>query len=652
MKTTVRILSIIVALITLPSQFNNLLSQTTREVGSLVLQDIPEIPDFLSERLHQYQNTRSAGLDGWLPGGSGMLITTRFGNTGQFHVVNQPMGVRKQITFYDEPVGEAAICPLPERNVFLFTRDAGGNEFSQIFWYNMEMGMAEMISDGSSVNFGMNWSNTGDLFCFTSTRRNSKDFDVYISRADRPKEAEIIIDRGRGYWIVTDWSPDDTKLIVVQYLSATKANSFVYDLEAGELTQLNDPAEESTFLTIAWNQRGDRIYVITDQDREFKTLASLDPVSGEVELITDEIPWDVGNFAINISRTRLAFTVNKNGFSQLYLLDTRSNAFESVSGLPVGQVNSLDFHPEKELLGLGLNTPRSPGDVFALDLETFHLERWTESEVGGLDTRYFPEPELITYKTFDDVGNKPREIPAFVYQPEESMTELPVLISIHGGPEGQYTPGFSSFYAYLVNELGIAVIAPNVRGSDGYGKSYLGLDNGFKREESVKDIGALLDWIADSPDLDEDRVCVFGGSYGGYMVLASMVHYGDRIRCGIDVVGISNFVTFLENTEAYRRDLRRVEYGDERDPEMREFLNSISPVNSVEKINKPLFVVQGANDPRVPVTESEQMVKAIRENGGEVWYMLGKDEGHGFRKKENRNRQTEAMILFLETFLF
>jgi len=272
--------------------------------------------------------------------------------------------------------------------------------------------------------------------------------------------------------------------------------------------------------------------------------------------------------------------------------------------------------------------------------------------VGGLDTRYFPEPELITYKTFDKVDGKPREIPAYIYQPEESMTELPVLISIHGGPEGQYTPGFSSFYAYLVNELSIAVIAPNVRGSDGYGKSYLGLDNGYKREESVKDIGALLDWIAQSPDFDEDRVCVYGGSYGGYMVLASMVHYGDRLRCGIDVVGISNFVTFLENTEAYRRDLRRVEYGDERDPEMREFLNSISPVNSVEKIKKPLFVVQGANDPRVPVTESGQMVKAIRENGGEVWYMLGKDEGHGFRKKENRNRQTEAMILFLETFLF
>jgi len=652
MKTCIKLLFALVVMLVLTIPVNYTFSQTTREVGNLVFQDIPEIPDHNSERLNQYLNTRSASFNGWLPDGSGMLITTRFGNTGQFHLVNQAMGARKQITFHNEPVGEASICPIPGRNAFLFTKDAGGNEFSQIFWYNMESNQAEMISDGLSVNFGMNWSNKGDRFCFTSTRRNAKDFDIYVSQVDRPREAELLIDKGTGYWIVTDWSPDDTKLIIVQYLSATKTNSYVYDIASGDLTQLNDPSDEATFLTVAWNDKGHRIYVITDKNREFKTLAELDPETGMLDFITDQIPWDVENFAINKTRSTMAFTVNNNGFNQLYLLDTETNSYTPIPGLPVGQIQALDFHPGNAILGLGFDTPRTPGDVFALDLATLELERWTQSEVGGLETSYFPEPELITYKTFDKVGGEFRKIPAFVYQPEVAMTELPVLISIHGGPEGQHRPGFSSLYAYLANELGIAVISPNVRGSDGYGKSYLGLDNGYKREESVKDIGALLDYIAESRDFDEDRVGVIGGSYGGYMVLASMVHFNDRLKCGIDEVGISNFVTFLENTEAYRRDLRRVEYGDERDPDMRKFLQSISPVNSVEKITKPMFVVQGANDPRVPQSESEQMVKAIRDNGGEVWYMLGKDEGHGFRKKENRNRQAEAMVLFLETFLF
>ena len=192
------------------------------------------------------------------------------------------------------------------------------------------------------------------------------------------------------------------------------------------------------------------------------------------------------------------------------------------------------------------------------------------------------------------------------------------------------------------------MIAPNVRGSSGYGKSYLKLDNGFNRENSVKDIGELIGWIKTNPDFDGSRIAVFGGSYGGYMVLSSMFNYNDELKCGIDVVGISNFVTFLENTEEYRRDLRRVEYGDERDPDMRAYLESISPTNHVDKITKPLFVIQGANDPRVPATESEQMVKSIRGNGGTVWYMLAKDEGHGFTKKDNRDMMYEAVACFLK----
>ena len=277
--------------------------------------------------------------------------------------------------------------------------------------------------------------------------------------------------------------------------------------------------------------------------------------------------------------------------------------------------------------------------------------RWTSSEVGGLNTSTFVTPELIEYETFDLVDGKPRKIPAFYFKPEKSNGPMPVLISIHGGPESQYRPFFRSTLQYYLNELGIAVLAPNVRGSNGYGKTYLQLDNGGKREDTVKDIGKLLDWIAQQPELDSGRVGVMGGSYGGYMVLAAMIQFNDRLRAGIDVVGISNFVTFLENTKAYRRDLRRAEYGDERDPEMRAFLNKISPTTNAHKIARPMFIAQGLNDPRVPASESEQMVKVIRENGGAVWYMLAKDEGHGFRKKTNRNFYSNVVALFLQTFL-
>ena len=353
--------------------------------------------------------------------------------------------------------------------------------------------------------------------------------------------------------------------------------------------------------------------------------------------------------------SRAAFTVNENGFSRLYLMDPSTHAYAAVDGIPTGLVGSLEFSPDGSQLGMTLNTPQTPSDSFTLELGKGPLEyggltRWTFSEVGRLDTESFVVPELVRFATFDSGKGGPDSIPAWVYRPAGEGPH-PVIIDIHGGPEAQARPSFSSTTQMWVQKLGAAVIEPNVRGSDGYGKHYMSLDNGFKREDSVKDIGALLDWIATQPDLDQDRVAVFGGSYGGYMVLASAVHYSDRLKAAVDVVGISNFVTFLENTQSYRRDLRRVEYGDERDPEMRKHLEAISPLNSVEKMRVPLFVVQGQNDPRVPVTEAEQIVAALRANGQPVWYMNALNEGHGYRKKENRDIYQQAVVLFLRQFL-
>ena len=343
--------------------------------------------------------------------------------------------------------------------------------------------------------------------------------------------------------------------------------------------------------------------------------------------------------------------MNEDGISVLQVLRFGDSTALKLPRTPVGIIGGLQFDPKSSRLGFSMNMATGPGDVYSIDLKTMKLDRWTFSEVGGLDTRSFLEPKLIHYPTFDQIHGQQRSIPAFFYRPRSVDGTIPVIIDIHGGPEGQSRPGFSPLHQYYAKELGCAVLVPNVRGSTGYGKTYLALDNGFNREHSVRDVGALLDWIENQPELDATRVAVVGGSYGGYMVLASLTTFPERIRCGVDVVGISNFVSFLQNTESYRRDLRRVEYGDERDPAMNEYLSRIAPSNNATRIRSPLFVVQGENDPRVPASEARQIVKAVEGNGIPVWTLFAKDEGHGFQKKNNRDYLTRSVILFFQEFL-
>jgi dipeptidyl aminopeptidase/acylaminoacyl peptidase len=428
------------------------------------------------------------------------------------------------------------------------------------------------------------------------------------------------------------------------------------DLDSQELRLLaGGPDNISANLPLGFDDDGG-FWFITDQEGEFRQLA-WQPLtaSGETEIVTADLPWDIAAGAISHERRRIAFVSNENGRSRVYLLDTRTKRYDSVDNIPTGLAFGLAFSPDDRYLGMTLNTAKTPSDVFVLELGPAPLDyaqllRWTMSEVGGLDTSSFRPPELVHYPTFDKAGNSDRLVPAWVYKPQADGP-FPVVIAIHGGPEGQARPGFSSTYQMWMDKLGVAVVVPNVRGSSGYGKSYLALDNGFKREDSVRDIGALIDWIKTQADLDEERVAVFGGSYGGYMVLASAVHYSDKLKAAVEIVGISNFVTFLENTQDYRRDLRRVEYGDERDPAMRAHLQRISPLNNVDKIDIPMLIVQGQNDPRVPVTESEQVVAALRSRGQTVWYMNALNEGHGYRKKENRDIYQQATVLFFQQHL-
>jgi dipeptidyl aminopeptidase/acylaminoacyl peptidase len=642
---------LLTAFFTIGVEANAEVMQRTVNNGNLVMQDVPEIPEAVVFDLARYQNVRSAGFLDWSADGKSVYIRTRFGDVPQIHIVGSPGGRRNQITFFDEPIG--SVSRQPGNQQLIFTMDAGGSEFSQIFLFDPISGESSMLTDGESRNVAIEWSKGGEQFAYQSTRRNGKSNDVWMMDADNPESARIVFESPDGTW----WGPGgfDTQgkqLLIQNYVSIVNSKVHLLNLATGESTLLAGGGENTSVnLSVGFDSSGEGFFFITDRGGEFNQLAWATMNNPEeVKILTSGINWDVEGVVFSDNMSRGAFVVNANGVNEVYLMDTSSFAYRKVDNLPIGLVGNMDFSPDGSKLALTLNTPATPSDTFVLSLgksplDAGKLTRWTYSEVGGLNTSDFIMPELIHYETFDGL-----QIPAFVYKPK-GKGPFPVVVSIHGGPEGQALPGFSSTYQMWLAKLGAAVVVPNVRGSAGYGKSYLQLDNGYKREDSVKDIGSLLDWIATDDDLDENRVAVFGGSYGGYMVLASAVFYSDRLRAAVDVVGISNFVTFLENTQDYRRDLRRKEYGDERIPLMRKHLESISPLNNVQRINIPTLVVQGQNDPRVPVTESLQLVKALRDQGQQVWFMNGLNEGHGFRKKENRDVYQQVTMMFLKKHL-
>lgn len=616
---------------------------------NLVIENIPVIPTSLIKKLNDYQAVRYAYFLDWLPEDKGILISTRFGDVSQIHLVETPKGMRRQLTFFDEPVGGASVCPDYSKPYFLFSKDSAGNELYQLYKYNYVIGDYSILTDGVSKYGSYIWANKGDKFAFTTTKRNRRDFDIYVGNLNGEKSFKMVMQM-EGMWSPWEWSHDDTKLLVHQYISANESHYYVLDLPTEKLKELNPTSQKISYGPVHWGKNDSGVFLISDQSGEFSQLIYYDIETGKQEILTKQIPWNIVDFDLSPSGDTIAFTTNEDGISKLYLMTLDPRKINQVT-LPLGWIGGLKFKPDGSKLALVINRYCAPSDVYTLDFNKKTLFRWTYSEIAGLDTTKFIEPQLIHYETFDSVDGKPRLIPAFIYKPKRFKPPYPVLIECHGGPEGQYVPTFSPMFQYYLNELGIAIICPNVRGSAGYGKTFLTLDNGDKREAAVRDIGWLLTWLTKQADLDPMRVGIIGGSYGGYMVLASMVHYSDRLNCGIDAWGISNFITFLANTADYRKDLRRAEYGDERDPEMNIFLQKISPLTNAHKIKKPMFIIQGLNDPRVPASEAEQIIKAVRKNGIDVWYLLAEDEGHGFGKKPNRDYYNRAVVLFLEKYL-
>lgn len=614
---------------------------------NLVVDGVPKIPASLADSIGRYTENREAFQTDWHPTRREMLIGTRFENTYQAHILKMPEGARHQLTFFPEPVYGGMFHPKGG-DYFVYQKDVGGGEWYQFFRYDLATGSSAMLTDGKSRNTSPRWSSGGDQIAYISTRRNNQDTDLWVMNPSDPKTDHMLTQLTGGGWEPQDWSPDDKKILLMEGISVNETYLWLVDTTTGEKTELTPRKTEVqiAYASARFGKDGKGVYVTTDKDSEFQRLAYIDLATKKTKILTPGLPWDVDEFQQSWDGKWIAYLSNEDGISKLHVLEAATYKERPVPKLPIGLMGGLMWHRNNRDLGFGLTTAKDPGDCYSLDVSTGKVERWTTSETA-VNTSGLHNAELVRWKTFDQ-----RTISGFLYRPPERFAgKRPVLIEMHGGPEGQWRPGFLGSENYYLNELGIAVLQPNVRGSSGYGKAFTKLDNGFLREGSYKDINALIDWIATQPGLDASRLAVTGVSYGGHMTLAVSTFYSDRIRCSIDVVGPSNLVTFLENTEAYRRDLRRVEYGDERDPKMREFLERIAPINNVEKIKKPMMVVAGKNDPRVPVSESNQIFAALKNQGTPVWYVMAKDEGHGFQKKTNQDFEFYATVEFLQEYL-
>lgn len=612
---------------------------TVRRVGTATLENVPEIPAEISAAVQRYQNFRAASFQDWLGDGS-ILIATRFGATQQIHRVAAPGADRTQLTFDAEPVARAVAVPGTTR--FVMATDRGGDEWFQLY---LVEGSDEPLplTEAGTRNSPPIFSRDGKLLAWARSVKGSSEYTLLVADATDPRRARPL-HRDSVQLQPSDISEDRTRLLCTRNISSRESQILLVDLATGKVAEVA-AGTPALFVAPRFAAGGRSLNVISDRESDSLRLLQIDLASGRSTVLTPDLKWDVEAYDVSDDGRVLAYSVNEEGFSRLVLRDLVTRRALPQPALVPGVLQNLGFSPDGSKLAFDLSTATSASDVWSWGVAGGELTRWTRSELGTLDPRTLVEPELVRFPSFDGLS-----ISAFVYRPAGLSPEkrTPVIVDIHGGPELQGKPSWNPGAQYFAHTLGATVILPNVRGSSGYGRRFRDLDNTVKREDSVQDIGALLDWIGTQPGLDRDRVAVYGQSYGGYMSLAVMTHYSERLVGGVERFGISDFVSFLENTEAYRRDNRRAEYGDERDPTMLATFRRISPLANVAKIRKPMLVMQGANDPRVPKSESDRVVAGIRANGVPVWYVVFADEGHGFQKKPNNDLRREVETLFLQ----
>ena len=621
--------------------------------AALVLDGVPPVPARLAEKLAPYSDFRPSTMLSWHPSRREILVRRRLEATNQAHVVAEPGVPPQPVTDFPDAVPYASYEPA-KGEYFVFTRSEGGNEVFRLFREDFATRAVTPLSPEGERVSDVAWSRKGERLVYTTVLvdRNNPERTartvVHVVDPAKPESDKVIARLEGGGWFAFAFSGDGRRLAFVEYLSANDSRLWVMDA-TGEHRRRVTPLGKGlvAYGLPRFSRDGRGLFATSDRGSEFRRLVYIPLGGGDERVLTGRIAHDVDGLDVSYDGKRIAFTTREDGADVLRFMDATSFKEQPRPPLFAGVIDGLQWRPSTREVAFHITSARSAGDVFSYDFEKNQLTRWTNGNSPQLNTRDFPEPRIVRWKSFDG-----REISGLEYLPPERFKgPHPVVINIHGGPESEARPGFIGRNNYLVDELGVVLIYPNVRGSSGFGKTFLKLDNGMKREDSVKDIGALLDWIKQQPELDASRIVITGGSYGGYMTLACAVHYADRIAGAVEIVGISNFVTFLERTESYRRDLRRAEYGDERDAKMRAFLESISPLNSASRITKPLMVVTGRNDPRVPWTEGEQIVANLKQRGTPVSWIVANDEGHGFAKKPNADYQFYATVEFLRRTL-
>jgi len=611
--------------------------------------------------IERYLNVRNAGGADLGPDGrlSFLLNTT---GTGQVWSLDEPLGWPEQHTFFEESV--SFVDSSPERAEAVFGMDEGGNERAQLYLLNYESGAITDLTERPEAKHRWGgWDGEGDRFAFASNRRDEAVFDVYVQDREATGDDAELVYEGDGWLSVAGWSPSDDRLIVHEAHSSFDHDVYTLDVATGDLTHHTPHEADVRYGSPEWGPDGEGLYLVTDRDSDTLRLERLDLATGDFSVVASgegeagagdagDAPakpggddgWNVDGVAVHEESRRVVYSRNVDGYTEITvgeLVEPDRIDPLPTPDLPRGVAGGVSFGPDGNRFAITATGSTHNANVYVVDATTGETERWTAASTAGIPPDTFVEPELVHYPTFDG-----REIPAFFSVPETEPPEAgyPVVVDIHGGPESQRRPSFASVKQYLLNN-GYAVFEPNVRGSSGYGKAYSALDDVEKRMDSVADVRAGVEWLHDHPEVDPDRVVAMGGSYGGFMVLAALTEYPDLWAAGVDVVGIANFVTFLENTGDWRRELREAEYGS-LDGD-REFLESISPINNIEAIESPLFVLHGANDPRVPVGEAEQIVERAREQGVPVRKLIFDDEGHGFSKLENRIEAYRAVVDFL-----
>jgi dipeptidyl aminopeptidase/acylaminoacyl peptidase len=614
---------------------------------TLVHDGIPSIPAELGPTVVAHNTYLPSKLVAWDPSQPQIIIGQAHSPFIQAARIDTPGAQPKFFTSFPERVREFYF--QPQGKYLVYAKDEGGNERIQLYRYDIDTRASTLLTDGKSWNGYPIWSKSGKWLIYSSTRRNAKDMDIYIVDPLDPKSDRELVRLEGENWAAFDWSDDEQRIILSDYRSPNQTYLWLMDLSGGTKTLLtpDDVSGKAFNGSYAYFSRdGHGIYLSTDRGSEFRRLAYLDLRTMKPKWLTGSLNWDIDEFRLSPNGAWLAFVSNEAGVGVLHVMNTSTFAELAVPGLQVGVMSGLVWSNDSAYLGFVLESTKNPADVFSIRISDLEVKRWTKGYTKA-NASQFKDPELVKWRTFDG-----RMISGFVYRPPDRFTgRRPVIVDIHGGPYSQFRPRYLGDENYLINELGIVTIHPNIRGSLGFGKSFLKLDDGYLRDDANKDVGALLDWIAKQPDLDANKVMVEGGSHGGYVALSVACEYPTRIAAVFSYVGVTNLATFLARGATVGSNGWRQEYGDERDPRMRDFQEKIAPANNANKIRAPLFLAIGANDPYTSAEECRSMVRAVRNNGIPAWFLMATNEGHGFMDVRNYDYVLLSKALFVQLFL-